>query len=249
MGILGVFLGFVYLLFACRKNKKSLYDALYIYTFAGLGAIWGAKVLYLIIESRNIISLLSDAGADRLGIILAYLRGGMVLYGGLFGWLLGILLATKLFKSDAMTELNFFMPAFALIHGCMRIGCGIVGCCYGKARSGALAITYTHSDYAPSGVELIPIQFIESLFVFTLFAVMIFLMQQERFQGKNLYIYLTAYAVARFIFEFMRGDSARGSFLGLSTSQWFGLIILATEAIYLIGSYKNKENKSISATP
>ncbi|MCR4960807.1 MAG: prolipoprotein diacylglyceryl transferase [Lachnospiraceae bacterium] len=229
MGLIGVMFGGLWLLFICKKKKFSLADEIYVYTLMGLFALAGAKLLYLLVEAGNIVRLLSERPQEWPGILSAYLKGGFVFYGGLFGGIAGILLSVKLFKLDGKEQLDLFAPTLALIHGFMRIGCALVGCCYGKACEGPLSVHYSHSAYAPKDVGLIPIQHIECVFVFALFVVLAVLTFKDGCKGKLIHIYLLAYAPARFIFEFMRGDSARGSFLGLSTSQWIGIIIPVTE--------------------
>jgi phosphatidylglycerol:prolipoprotein diacylglycerol transferase len=43
-------------------------------------------------------------------------------------------------------------------------------------------------------------------------------------------VFLTLYAVVRFVLEFLRRDD-RGGFLGVSTSQWIGIALVACAAI------------------
>lgn len=50
---------------------------------------------------------------------------------------------------------------------------------------------------------------------------------------ENFGIYLIIYSIERFIFEFFRGDIARGVFMNVSTSQWISLILLPI-GIYII---------------
>ena len=49
-----------------------------------------------------------------------------------------------------------------------------------------------------------------------------------RFKHEGYYtrFYLYIYAVSRFLLEFIRGDSIRGIWFGLSTSQWVSIGIL-----------------------
>ena len=43
-----------------------------------------------------------------------------------------------------------------------------------------------------------------------------------------------AYAIIRFVLEYLRADAARGSFLFLSTSQWISILIVIAVPAYLI---------------
>lgn len=51
---------------------------------------------------------------------------------------------------------------FSLAQGFGRIGCFCAGCCYGRETHAWYGITFTHSDFAPNGVSLIPTQLISS---------------------------------------------------------------------------------------
>ena len=68
-------------------------------------------------------------------------------------------------------------------------------------------------------------QLIESLFEFIMFIILlIFINRNNMIDGVT--EYLIAYGVFRFMIEFFRGDSIRGIFCGLSTSQWISAIIV-----------------------
>lgn len=238
LGATGFILGMLYLVFACKRTHRSVDDALYVLIWGGLMAMFGAKLLYIIVELGNIIDKVKAAPDEFWSIVYSYIAGGFVFYGGLIGGLLGIWLACKFFKLNLMEQMNQVIPVLALVHAFGRLGCHTVGCCYGCEFDGAIAIQYTTSNYAPNGVNLFPVQLIESLFEFTLFAffLMVVILRKEQIISKFIYIYLISYSCVRFVLEFFRGDAYRGSFLGVSTSQWISigiwvvLIVLALRA-------------------
>ena len=51
---------------------------------------------------------------------------------------------------------------------------------------------------------------------------------------RTISIYLIAYAIIRFVLEYLRADAARGSFLFLSTSQWISILMVIAVPAYLI---------------
>lgn len=225
LGGIGVVLGIVYLLVACRVRKKSFDNAIYVYIWACLFAMLGAKLLYLIVESGNIVRLISGGEYSLKEIASAFMLGGFVFYGGLFGALFGAWLASRYFSLPALEQINLCIPVVPLIHGFGRIGCHLVGCCYGVGYSGVFSIAYESSNYAPNGVGLFPVQLCEAVFDFILFGVMLVFMLKKKHEDKFVYIYLIAYSVVRFSLEFLRGDARRGSFIGLSTSQWISILM------------------------
>ncbi len=231
-GVLGAVLGIAVLAALCRAMHKSFDDAVFIYVWAAVSAIIGAKLLYIAVEIRHIAEDLGNYPPSQ--VLAKYLGGGFVFYGGLFGALLGTYLASRYFKKDFREQLNLSAPVLPFAHGFGRIGCHITGCCFGKAHSGAFSVVYHHSDYAPAGVPLFPVQLCESAFDFLLFAALItYVLKKKTLKNVFLY-YIAAYAACRFCLEFMRGDKYRGIIAGLSVSQWISVLLLAFVVIILL---------------
>ena len=122
-------------------------------------------------------------------------------------------------------------------HAFGRVGCFLVGCCYGHPYDGIFAVTYTRSQFAPNGVSLFPVQLLEAVLEFL---IGIFLLAVgKKWKGMTgLYWYLALYAVCRFLLEFLRADAERGIVAGLSTSQILS-IALGLTAICLLVWQKN----------
>jgi phosphatidylglycerol:prolipoprotein diacylglycerol transferase len=240
MGGIGVLTGIVYLFAVSRIKRRSFDDSLYVYVWAVVSALIGAKVLYLVVESGNIIRLIKEYPGEIKSIVFSYLAGGFVFYGGLLGALLGAILAIRYFGLTIKEELNMLAPVIPLVHGFGRLGCHIVGCCYGIPYSGAGAIIYHSSTFAPCETGLFPVQLTEAVFDFVIFGILLALILSDRAVDYLICIYLVSYAVMRFALEFFRGDSYRGGIGVLSTSQVISLLILfAVMSLYI---YKKKVN-------
>ena len=133
----------------------------------------------------------------------------------------------------AVTNINTVLaPALALAHGIARLGCFCAGCCYG-VPSARFGIAFSHSLSAPNGVPLLPVQLYEAAGELAIFAFLLWFTAQPRRAPYALYAYVFAYAPLRFVLEFWRGDSVRGRWAGLSTSQWLSLAALAAAAFCL----------------
>lgn len=155
----------------------------------------------------------------------------MTFYGGLFGGVVGFLTTYFLLRKKSTLRLNniiIIAPAsIALAHAIGRIGCFLAGCCYGKPTDTWIGIEF------PSIGKVIPTQLIESIFLFALFGIMLFLILKFKFRYGFL-IYTSSYSVFRFVIEFFRGDE-RGVAGLLSPSQiWCILIFIATVPLYFI---------------
>ena len=75
-------------------------------------------------------------------------------------------------------------------------------------------------------ITLFPVQIVESI---VSICVGIFLLQYTKktvCRYNTVMLYLTLYAIERFLLEFLRGDLERGVYIGISTSQWISLIII-----------------------
>lgn len=224
-GVLGFICGVLYLYWICNKKNFSFDTIIYIYVWSALGAIAGAKLLYLILQFPAIINYLLHHKI-RLDDILSILNGGFIFYGGLIGAIVMILISCKYFNQNTGQVFSIMTPALPLAHAFGRIGCSIVGCCYGKKVTSHFGIMYKHSKYAPNGIYLFPIQIIEALGDIFIFILLIYLITHTRYKENILSIYLTFYALLRFFLEFFRGDVIRGFLWILSTSQWISAGIL-----------------------
>ena len=198
----------------------------------------GSKILYCITVIDEII-------ADP-AFILHSLQNGWVVYGGLIGGILGGYLYCRHKKVNFLSYFDLAVPSVALAQGFGRIGCFLAGCCYGRETESPLGITFTHSDFAPNGVALIPTQEISSLLNFVNFFILINIAKRKKAEGQVGAFYLIFYSIGRFILEFYRGDLGRGSVGSLSTSQFIAIFTRIAGIILVIVS-QMLANKGVKA--
>ena len=166
-------------------------------------------------------------------LLLELFGNGLVFYGGLFGAIAALYIYVTHYKLNADWFFDFFVPLFPLFHAFGRLGCFFNGCCYGF-ESETFGIAFENSLSAPNGVPFFPIQLVCSVLNLLLFAWLWRFEARHHLEGKTLAAYLGVYAVLRFTVEFFRGDTIRGIYFGLSTSQWISLAILVVLAILCI---------------
>lgn len=217
--------------FLSPKRGMARYDFVYAAVFGMIGAVIGAKLLFILVSFQEIVRL----QVPLEGII----RGGFVFYGGLGGGALGILIYARLFRMRTVDFFDLCAVVVPLGHAVGRVGCFFGGCCYGIPYDGPFSIIYTSTaGDTPLGVPLLPIQLIEALLLLFLFVSELFLyLCRPRAVGRNSLVYLTAYPILRFTLEFFRGDRVRGLWLGLSTSQWISLTLLAVAMLWAFQKY------------
>lgn len=209
------------------RRERVDADALFSLAFwAVAGAIVGARVLLVV---RELPDYLSDPN-------IAFWSSVLTSAGDFYGGFIGALIASALFFRRH-PQLPFWRtadmcgPAIALGQAIGRIGCFMAGDDYGRPAQVPWAVIFTDPDAATIGgaplrVPLHPVQLYESIVCVVLFVVLIRLLRRKRFDGEVILAYTAAYAIARFVLEFFRGDTDRGFVIGwLSTSQFIAAIL------------------------
>lgn len=239
---LGGILAGLLALFNCKYSKLNRYDMLEMITLLIVGAIVGAKLLFIVVSWDTIAAMFEAYGINN-DTLLNVMQGGYVFYGGFIGGLLAIVLysRSKYAVRNNIHLIHYLMtiaPVIPLAHAFGRIGCFMAGCCYGIPDE-RFGIAFTHSLGAPNGIKLFPVQLLESFLLFILAAVMQIYFAKSKHRHCVIYIYLLAYPVIRIITERFRYDNAeRGIYFGLSTSTWISIAILAVGAVIMILDYK-----------
>jgi len=241
MAILGALVAALYV---WRTNKGGRAghikndDLLHIFLMMVAGVFIGAKVLYLIVNIPLFVRSWAIFMAQP-ALLLNYLVGGMVFYGGLIGGLLAVLWYCRKYQVPFKTVAGLMTPMIPLFHTFGRVGCFLGGCCWGvEAHWG---VTYHYSPAAPNEVPLMPIQLFEAAGNLVLFVVLAYLSRRLVRKWLVLPLYLVCYAAMRFVLEFFRGDTARGVWL-LSTSQWIALGMLVGVALLWLLKWRKQQD-------
>ena len=178
-------------------------------------ALIGARVLFVI----AIIPSMERVTINELFYYL--LNGGIVFYGGLFGVMFGVAIASKRKNICATDMLDSVAPAFPLFHALARLGCLLSGCCYGIEWNWGV-ILLDEPD-----VIRFPVQLFESICDLLIFIALVRREAKQNNCQNSFKVYLCSYAVCRFILEFYRGDQVRGKWIGgISTSQYISIFII-----------------------
>lgn len=194
-----------------------------IYCMIGAGIV--GKILYVLTRSTS----------PELSIFERL--GGFVFFGGLIGAILGLYIYSIRKWNRFLDLLDTYASLVPLGQAIGRIGCYFNGCCYGKTYDGFLSVKYIVDNEETS---VFPTWFIESGFCFLLFMCM-FCVSKKFYSGIYSAIYLMSYSLFRFVIEFFRGDSLRGMWLGLSTSQYISTFVFFAGAFIFIRSDIIKE--------
>ena len=223
---------------AIKRGKKNgvVPEDIYIVGAAAMGfALICGSLLYIFVTypAETIWKLIAAGKID------AILGGGIVFYGGLIGGVLGAILGTKIAKCKLSDLEASVVPFIPLGHAIGRIGCLMAGCCYGMEYEGLCAVYYANSVAGlPPDQGCFPTQLLEALINCGICAYLMYFTKQKKKTYDLIFRYLGIYAVVRFLLEFTRGDSIRGIYFGLSSSQWISLGLLAVVNIRVVWNKK-----------
>ncbi|HWT77146.1 MAG TPA: prolipoprotein diacylglyceryl transferase [Mobilitalea sp.] len=238
---IGLIVGILIMVLRSKKYCILREDALFSSFFGCIGLFLGAKLLFLV-TMIPVFLLHWETLTANPSLLMSFLLGGYIFYGGLIGAVIGIYIYCRAFHTDFVRILDLTAPSIPIIHGFGRIGCFFAGCCYGIEYSGPGKVIFQQSISAPNHVSLLPIQLVESGINFLAGILLIIYAKPSRKPGRITGIYIIYYAVLRFVVEFFRGDIVRGFFFGLSTSQWISVLLLPV-GIWMIAGLKANTSK------
>ncbi len=239
---LGLLAAGLYVFFTNRSGVCGHIGGDDLFNMAALafaGAFLGAKLLY-VLSALPFVAQHWTLFSGRPGLLFSFLAGGLVFYGGLLGGLGAVYWYCRRYAVPFGAVAAVVVPGVPLFHVFGRVGCFFAGCCWGVECLRGIA--YTIAPAAPNGVPLFPVQLVEAganLILFLALAALVRRLAMEK-KWMVLPVYLCAYAVLRFVLEFVRGDAIRGVFI-LSTSQWISLGVLLAVGVWAARAAKKRK--------
>ena len=188
----------VALVLAPQLCKERCVDGEFPYTaiwFVFPFSILGARIYYLAFHG----------GIDSLRDIFVFWQGGLAIYGGIIGGLLGLILACLWKKINIARMTDVAAPLLALGQGFGRIGCIFGKCCYG------VEVTNKALQWFPISIKVYgdyhyATNFYESMFNFALFFGLTIILRKVKITSIPTFAYLVGYGLVRFILETFRAN-------------------------------------------
>jgi phosphatidylglycerol:prolipoprotein diacylglycerol transferase len=207
-------LGILLSVYLNRKDRRPDDLILDLSTWVMLGAVAGARLLYVVVQPAEYLA--------HPWHIFAVWEGGLVFYGGLIGAGITGYLYLRYKKAPIWRVGDVVAPGLALGHVTGRLGCWFNGCCYGREDHDYGVVFPSLND----GIPHLPVMLYEAAFLLVLSAFLFYLWHHKRFHGQVFWAYVMLYASWRFCIEFLRGDPERGVLVSsaLSPSQWISLV-------------------------
>ena len=217
---IGVVAGMSYLITAGRKEVGLTIDqANLLFLLIFFAAVFGGKLFLFFEDPSRYLNHPRELVTGR----------GFVFYGS---FLLAIPTMWWFFKRNRLPSyqmLDIMAITTCLVHMFGRAGCFLAGCCYGVPTESWIGVVFTDPVcYAePLNTPLVPIQLLESLYIFLVMLFLLMMKKRRRFYGQLFLAYLLLYAAGRFVLEYFRGDPERGFVVdgAISHSQLIALCI------------------------
>ncbi len=238
----GVMLGFAFI--------AGWYVGMHLTAREGIAyrtTVWayGMVVVFALIGARIAHIISNPQTAQVYGLFHALFASkceGLVAYGGYIGGVLAAWVYSRIRGIDFWSLADCSTPSMVLGLGFTRIGCFLAGCCHGKVTDLPWGMVFPAGAQASRNPECIPAgaipgtvpslpvhptQLYESAVGFLLFPIAWYLVKRRKFTGQAFLVMVVSYGIARFLLEFIRADSDRGTvFRIFSTSQFIGLVLV-----------------------
>ncbi len=164
---------------------------------------------------------------------------GATFYGGLIGgaaaFLLIYFIAGHFLFSDKRHIAGFYgiadivLCSVSLAHALGRIGCLMAGCCHGRRTDAWFGMEMWIDG---TRQRVIPTQLFEAIFLFSLFAYLVW--RLLRHKGYCLELYMCSYGVWRFLLEYLRGDDRGETVVSILTPSQLIAVLMVIGGIALI---------------
>jgi phosphatidylglycerol---prolipoprotein diacylglyceryl transferase len=190
----------------------------------------GARLLYVVMHAREYAQACVGNGETRsvgrwlwdCSAPLKIWQGGLVFLGGAVLAAGTTLLFARRKRLGLGLVADVLAPSVSIAHVFGRLGCFMVGCCYGKAWPGGVhfppdSVAYTEllgrhtvivGDATTYGLH--PTQLYEAGGELCVFLALLWLWRRRHAPGAVALAYAFGYGLLRFTVEIFRGDAVRG---------------------------------------
>lgn len=177
-----IFISFLisYLIICFKLNKEKIpHNIIYLCALMSLVfTIIGAK-LYTILTNLEKNYGIYDSGFSSIG--------------GAIGLVTSIIIFNKIYSKNSKKILDVYIETLPLLYSISKLGCFLVGCCYGISYKGVFNIKYYFLKHS-----VFPIQIFESILFFILF---IACLNLKKYKNE---IIIMIGAILKFCLEFLR---------------------------------------------
>lgn len=228
----GLVLAVVYAMLVSKKRFGVDPDKLLNCIIVGMiTAIIGARAYYVAFQW--------DEYRNDLGRILRFDEGGLAIYGGLIGALIGGLIVAKVSKMNIPALLDVAVLGFLIGQGIGRWGNFMNQEAFGTPTD----LPWGMVSENTGGVAVHPCFLYESLWCLLGFVLLHFFSKyQRKYDGQIFLMYLVWYGAERMIVEGLRTDSLMTPIFNLRVSQVLSAVIMIVGLAALIINFVRKKD-------
>ena len=221
---LGLVLALIYALNVCKRRYGVTQDKLLDCVLVGIiTAIIGARLYY--------VAFKWDVYSQDPISILYINEGGLAIYGGLIGALIGGLIVAKIVKVNIPALLDIACLGFLIGQGVGRWGNFMNQEAFGTPTD----LPWGMVSENTGNIAVHPCFLYESLWCLLGFVLLHFFSKKFRkYDGQIFLMYMVWYGFERMIVEGLRTDSLYTPFFNLRVSQIFSLVIMVVGLVFLI---------------
>lgn len=209
-------------------KQNHIIDLILILTFVG---IIGGRVFYILQHWDYYLENPLEA--------FAIWQGGLVVYGGLIGAVLGLAVFCFIRRINIFELTDLYFPAVSLAMAFGRIGCFLNGCCYGTPTKLPWGVQF---PFLKEPVH--PAQIYFSIFDFILFCFLAYRYPRRAFTGEITIAFLVLYGQNRFGGEYFRGDNLPVLW-GMTQAQIISLAFVAVAAVLYLILFHKKDRAAL----
>lgn len=229
---LGLVLALIYAMVVCKRRYGVTQDKLLDCVLVGIiTGVIGARLYYVAFKweeySKDLWSIFNIKG------------GGLAIYGGLIGALIGGLIVAKIVKVNIPALLDIACLGFLIGQGIGRWGNFMNQEAFGTPTD----LPWGMVSENTGNIAVHPCFLYESLWCLLGFVLLHFFSKKFRkYDGQIFLLYLVWYGFERMIVEGLRTDSLYTPFFGLRVSQIFSLVIMIVGLVFLIINHIKKKD-------
>jgi len=147
--------------------------------------------------------------------------------GGMIGTILSIIIMCFLFKEQRNHYVKCYVMSLPLIYGVSKLGCFLVGCCYGMPYDGPLSVCYVKEGVMSPDHSVFPVQLAECV-SFVLMSVLFFYLVCHKNIKNIVSIEIVSCCVLKFLLDYLRERSG----FSLSINQKACIIVSGIVVVY-----------------
>lgn len=228
----GLVLALIYAMVVCKRRYGVTQDKLLDCVLVGIiTAVIGARLYF--------VAFKWDEYSKDLLSIFRINEGGLAIYGGLIGALVGGLIVAKIVKVNIPALLDIACLGFLIGQGIGRWGNFMNQEAFGTPTG----LPWGMVSENTGNIAVHPCFLYESLWCLLGFVLLHFFSKKFRkYDGQIFLMYLAWYGFERMIVEGLRTDSLYTPFFGLRVSQILSLVIMVIGLVFLIINHVKKKD-------